>query len=67
MRSVVNIMSPTKSLRSRLALLMGLSGLLLGLVVTSLIEWRLEAYTFNAQQHALTVAANELKIGRAHV
>ena len=53
-------LAPDRSLRSRIALLMGMMGLLLGVIVTAVIDWRLEAYTLEAQQHALNVAANEV-------
>lgn len=53
-------LSPGKSLQARFALLMGLSGLLFGIVVTAILEWRLEAFTFDAQQNALQLAANEV-------
>lgn len=38
----------------------GISGLLFGVAVTGILEWRLETFTFNAQQHALKIAANEI-------
>ena len=53
-------LSPAKSLRTRFAIIMGISGLVLGMVVTAILEWQLEAFTFEAQQKSLKVAANEL-------
>ncbi|MFO1327158.1 MAG: PAS domain S-box protein [Rubrivivax sp.] len=53
-------LSPARSLRTRLALLLGATGLLLGLLVAAVVEWRLESAARAAQQHALQVAANEV-------
>lgn len=58
--SAISSVSPTKSLRARFALMMGISGLLFGIVVTGILEWRLEAFTFSAQQNSLRIVANEI-------
>lgn len=41
-------------------MLMGISGVILGILVTAVLAWQLEAFTYEAQQKALKVAANEL-------
>jgi PAS domain S-box-containing protein len=39
---------------------MGITGLLFGVVVTAVLEWRLEVFTLNSLQHSLNSAANEI-------
>jgi len=51
---------PANSLRARFALLIGISGVLLGIVVIGILEWKLESYTLDAQQRELKVVANEI-------
>ena len=55
-------LSPTRSLRARFAVLMGLAGLLFGVIITGVLEWRLESFTFDAQHRALKLAANEISL-----
>jgi PAS domain S-box-containing protein len=60
MATVTPKLSPAKSLRARFSLLMGVSGVVFGFVVTVLLGWQLEIFTLKAQHKLLRTAANEL-------
>lgn len=59
--NAIDSISPAKSLQARFALLMGLAGLALGIVVTGLLQWRAEVAMRATQQQALAVAAHQVQ------
>jgi len=52
--------APTRSLRFRIALMMGATGLVFGVIMSALFQWRLELDAFRATEHALHATTNRL-------
>ncbi len=52
--------SPYRSVRARFAFVMGVGGIAFGLLLTGLMEWRLEATTRTAALHALHLTAHSI-------